>query len=276
MNTCVVWTAFGPKYINEAIFSASSFSRNQERLDTLLLTDKNSLDFAREHDMSGVFSQVICHEYDDEFDAVFGQTKRLDSSKIWFLAHSLEYIQHYQSILYVDSDTYCFNKLSPIWDELSTESDFSICKSPAIRWQNVEGGKPTILSIDDFESTHFSINAGVILFRGGGSIRKVINKWYEEFRELSLRFPSTGNYSINDQGVLKQLILSDSFNYNIISSIKYNATPFIFWPLFKKGLLSDVVIGHSHDIFKYKIESPEELARIPGINTWPYSSNLIS
>lgn len=275
MKRCIVWTAFGPKYINEAIFSAASFSQYEDRADTILITDKNSSEHVSKSSYSDVFSRILYHEFDDEFDLIFKKPGRLDSSKIWFLMRSLANVQDYETILYVDSDTYCFNELSPIWAELSDESDLAICKSPAIRWKNIEGQKPVILGIDELESTHFTINAGVILLRGS-SMKMIINKWYTEFSALSQKFKDTGNYSINDQGVLKQLLISESFSYNLMSAVKFNATSFIFWPLFKKGLLSDIVIAHSHDIFKYDMSKSEDLVRIPGINTWPYSSSLIS
>ena len=107
----------------------------------------------------------------------------------------------------------------------------SMCKSPQVSWKKMEGSeKVGPERIEAILSTELRINAGVLLFRGS-SIRESLDKWSSEFENYSSKFPDTGNYSINDQGCLRQLIERRQLNCEFVDPRIYNAIPFIYYPL---------------------------------------------
>lgn len=178
MNRGVLYIAFGDKFIQEAIISASSFKKLHAGIPIALITNKT---FETE-----LFDLVI----ESKFDPIplRGKAKLVGLSP-------------FEKTLYVDSDTYFVENIEEIF-ELLKKFDFLLTHAP-MRYRfeiNVPDAFP------DF-------NGGLIAFRKSDATQVALKNWVVNFDELNFSCDQPSLRKTIFDSTCRFYVLPPEYNY---------------------------------------------------------------
>ena len=181
MKTAVVYIAGGESYCNDAVDSRNSIKRHNPNLPCILATE-------------------IKDNIPPVYDSVLRMPNRKYPQPLWYIDsvrycnEAFDQLEHqYDSLLFLDTDTYCDDKLD---DMLRIAERFDIAVSHGV-------SRHTTGKVYDIPDAFPEFEVGVMLVRTTDKVKKLFRDW------LSLYEGNKEVYGNNDQGPLRDALWSN-------------------------------------------------------------------
>lgn len=226
MKTGVIYLAYGMKYVDEAVFSATSMKKFNPSLSVTLFTNISDFEL-----------KFKC------FDNVIVLKENYDPYKMKIFAMLSS---PYENTLFLDTDTKILNDVTAPFNYLS-EHDIAIA---GMRWLNPD------LTFRDFEKKseirpgEIIFNTGVIYFRSSEAFKKFGDVWFSRVAKSGVGIPNVDR----DQRQFNDM-LDEALNVQLGLKIKPISNKIYNCRLLFKPYLSDVerkgiAILHEHDLHR--------------------------
>jgi hypothetical protein len=214
-NAAVVWLCWGEEYLEEA--RESALTTMPLGIDRLLITDA---DMAKLVERDGVFTTVI--------PAELPYGSNINKSRLIDLIPA-----HYESILYLDSDTRVLGDVS-LGFEKARQHGIAIAPAPHYNLSEFFGFNRVLTQHGLKPAGQMQYNAGVIFCHLSGEVRKVLSCW----RDLC---HGAAHEWTNDQPFLTLAFEQSGFQ------------PYVLSPLYNYRSLGELAVGqiriwHSHHL----------------------------
>lgn len=242
MKTAVVYIAGGQSYCADAEVSCDSIKRNNPDLPCIIATDEK-------YNIPPIYDRVIQmprREYGQDWWYI-------DSTRYCNVAYK-ELYKEYDSLLFLDTDTYCD---APLDDMLRLTERFDICVSHGV-------SRHTTGNISNLPEAFPEHEIGVMLVRCNDKILALFDDW------LSIYIDNKNVYLNNDQGPLRDAIWRNKDINMYVLPEEYHAR----WG-FGVCVVSDVRILHSRSPGYSNAQAAKEINSTggrrlfwPGGNMW--------
>jgi hypothetical protein len=155
----VIYVAVGQRWLEEAVYSATTFKKFNPKLPITLFTNKN-------YPKTEIFDTIkIVEDYIDPF-----------KYKIWAMMHS-----PYERTLYIDTDTEIKGALYEIYQHLD-HADIAIA---GMRWMDRDSKPAKLVAYEmpsPFTNRHIVYNTGVVAFRKSATFQNFVHLWYDKIK----------------------------------------------------------------------------------------------
>ena len=219
MNRGVIYCAIGQKYLDEAIYSASSLKKFNPYLSITIFVSLN------QKITSNIFFNIIyC-------PIAYHPWKQ----KVWCMLNT-----PYLETLYLDSDTEILGDLESAFSDLFDSDILIACVRNWVNGKLISFEKPSKCG------NYKRLNTGVIYYRSNLIVLDFLNKWF------TATGGKTGNPTLGidcDQSIFNDLYLEarGSMVLKIIKNIEFNCR-LIFIPHLNKKERASIKIIHQHHL----------------------------